>query len=233
MKVLVSILSITLFAIVLGPVAAQPPAEVNASANDRKEVADQIRKAILADADKLKLEDRAEERHREVVTVGIGPLKKDIVTYWWSDVSGNCVLVEPQTKFTLDVSKMIRGENRTKFTVVASCPGKGSVSGTAKSDDKKVTFVTINSDYTCTLNLSMDCVLTREIVNDKVVYKLETTKAEPKLTDLKFGNALDRIGGDIQKLANEKLAKQADKMCETANAALKTAYEEGRLKFTK
>jgi hypothetical protein len=198
--------------------------EDNAPSGDRQVVAKLIRDALVPEAAKARIEGNSAERHREVLKNPI----KDIVTYWRSEVSGTAVFVEPDKKFTVEVPALIRNKGVATLTVKVEVPVKGDVAGKALTDDGK-TIISVASPYTCTLAASADCRVTRVAKEGAVAYAIEVTRWNPSVRDLKFTGVLDRVKGPIEGLANDRLKSESTRLRDAMNAALKKAYEDGRL----
>jgi hypothetical protein len=198
--------------------------EDNAPAGDRQVVAKLIRDAVVPEAAKAKIEGKSDQRHREVLKNPI----QDIVTYWRSEVSGTATFVEPDKKLTVEVPGLVRKKGVAVLTVKAEAPIKGTVAGKALTDDG-ITIISVESPYTCTLAASADCRVTRVAKDGAVAYSIEVTRWEPSIRDLSFTGELDRVKGPIEGLANDRLKAEAARLRDEMNAALKKAYEDGRL----
>lgn len=202
----------------------QLSAEDNAPAGNRQLMAKLIRDALIPEAAKAKIEGSSAERHREVIKNPV----KDIVTYWRSYVSGTAAFVEPDKKLTIEVPTLIREKGKATITVKTQAPVKGDVAGKALTDDGKQ-IVAVASPYTCNLAVTADCTVTRVAKGGGLAYKIAVTKWDPTVTDLKFNNGLDKVKGPIESLANDKLKAESAKLRDAMNAALRKAYEDGRL----
>jgi hypothetical protein len=219
----VHILAVSVLGLAL--VALPAGAEENAPAADRNFVAKSLEGALAKEAAKVKYERTAEDRHKE----SLGP----IVTYWRSHVTVKAEFVDPATKLKVEVPKMVREADMITLQLWASAPVKGDVSGKALTDDKKE-FLKASSPFTTTIKLTAECVLTRVEEKGDVKVRIEITGWKPVLKDTKFENPiLNQLRGPIQDAANNKLVEVANPLRGAANAALKRAYNEGKLKLSR
>ncbi len=198
-------------------------AQDNAPPADREFMAELLRQPLVKEAEKVKYTGTADDRHKEK----LGP----IVTYWRSRVTLKAEFDDPATRLKVEVPKMIRGRDTTTTWVTVIAPVKGTVSGTAMTDDKRNLFHA-DSSFTTTLVVAAEGVLTRVEDKGEVKVRIEVRDWKPALKDTRFGNPIvNKLRGPIEAAAQKRLGEAADPLRNAANKALKKAYDDGKLKL--
>lgn len=214
---------LTAIALSLGMSQALAQTAQEVPEEDRKFVAEILRKALAGEMATAKLATSSEERHREE----IGPKFARIVTYWRSKVAAEARFPNPAQDLTVSVPSMLRGESRTVIKAVASAPIVGTASGQVMEDGGHKIAGT-STGFRSLSTIAAEFSVTRAGAG----YQIQILSWEPKFKDTHFDDSiLDRLRGPIEKLVNEKLKDESDKLRAKANDALKKAYEEGKLKL--
>jgi hypothetical protein len=171
-----------------------------------------------------KFQGMVEERHKEKLGL--------LVPYWWTRVTLQAEFDHTGTKLRVGVPRMVRGAETTTVHVAVTAPLKGRIAAEALTDGKAVVIVRGTTDFKTTIHLTAECVLTRVKENDGVKIRIELREWKPVLQETTFDSKIvNRLRGPIQAAVNQKLVEVAAPLRDKANAALRKAYEEGKLKL--